>query len=290
VFGGANEVVLLSEGTWLRRFGGDADLVGRTVILDGSARRIVGVVPSDRAWPGVELFMPLAPNPDVYRDDQRLEAIARLAPGVTLAQAQRDMSEIAADLSAEYPDSNDGWGAYVESTRDWLIGPRLTRLGGFLLGAVGLFLLMACVSVSNLLLARATVRLPEMGVRAALGAARGRIAAQLIAEGGVLALVGGALAVVVSLQGLRLVQLLGPADLARLGDASVDGRVLIVAVAAAALTVAAAALTPALVMIRGGIFGGLRVGMASASGSGRRFRDAQVVAQFALAVTDTASP
>ncbi len=85
VFGGANAVVLLSEGTWLRRYGGDDELVGRTMILDGSARRIVGVVPSDRAWPGVEVFMPLAPNPDVYRDDQRLEAVGRLAPGITLA-------------------------------------------------------------------------------------------------------------------------------------------------------------------------------------------------------------
>jgi len=285
LFGGATDVVLLSEGAWQRRYGSDEDVVGSTMFLDGSARRIVGVVPSGRAWPGVEVFAPLAPNPDVFRDDQRLEAIGRLLPGVTIEQAARDMSEIALQLSDEYPESTDRWGAAVQRARDWLIGPQLTQLGGFLLGPVGLFLLMACASVSNLLLARATVRLQEMGVRAALGAGRGRLAAQLTVEGLVLAVLGGALSVVLTLQGLRIVQALGPADIARLGEAGVNTSVLLVATAAAALAVVAAGAAPALLMVRGSVFSGLRMGSGAASGTGRRFRDGLVVAQFALAVT-----
>lgn len=195
------------------------------------------------------------------------------------------MSRIAAQLSLEYPESNDRWGAAVESVRDWLIGPQLTRLGGFLLGAVGLFLLMACASVSNLLLARATVRLQEMGIRAALGAGRARLAAQVIVEGAVLAVLGGGLSVVATIVGLRVVQALGPADIVRLGEAGVNGPVLFVATVAAALAVVVAGAAPALLMIRGSVFSGLRVGTVHASGPGRRFRDGLVVAQFALAVT-----
>lgn len=284
-FGGANDVALLSEGTWRRRFGSDEEVVGRTITLDGRAREIVGVVPSDAAWPGVEVFTPLAPNPDVYRDDQRIEAIARLAPGVTLDAARRDMSAIAAELSEEYPDSNEGWGASVRSARDWLVGERLTRLGALLLGSVALFLLMACASVSNLLLARASARRGEMGVRAALGAARKRLGAQLLAEGALLATLGGTLALVLAHQGLRLVKAFGPGDIARLNDASLDATALIVALVTISVTVAIAGLAPALLLARGRLRGVLRSSTRRGSGGGRGLRDALVVAQFALAVT-----
>lgn len=284
-FGGANEVVLLSEGTWRRRMGADPDVVGRTLVLDGRAREIVGVVASDRAWPGVEVFVPLAPNPDVYRDDQRLETIARLAPGVSLADARRDMASIAAALSLEYPESNDGWGASVRPAREWLVGERLTRLGHLLLGAVALFLLMACASVSNLLLARASARVREMGVRSALGAGRRRVASQLLAEGAVLATLGGPLALLLSEGGLRLAKAFGPGDIGRLSEAGLDGGALAVAGGVIVGTVALAGLAPAMLLTRTDRHALLRSGARSGSGDGRRLRDALVVAQFALAVT-----
>lgn len=284
-FGGATDVVMLSEGAWRRRFGGGPDVVGRTILLDGTARRVVGVVPSDRAWPGVEVFLPLAPDPDGYRDDQRIETVARLAPGVTLEEARRDMSDIAAQLSEEYPESNDRWGAEVRPIRDWLVGERLTRLGALFLGAVALFLLMACASVSNLLLARASARIREMGVRAALGAGRRRIVAQLVVEGALLAALGSALAVALAFVGVDVVKAWGPGDIPRLSEASVSATVLFVAAGAGALTVLAAGVAPALLLLKDDVLRALRVGSASASSLGARLRGGLVVAQFALAVT-----
>ena len=284
-FGAATQVAILSEAAWTRRFGGSEEILGRTILVDGRALEVVGIAPTDRAWPGVEIFTPLAPDPDQYRDDQRLMAVGRLAPGVTMDVAQRDMDRIAADLSNEYPNSNDGWGARVAPVRDWLVGDRLTRLGTLLLGVVGVFLLMACASVSNLLLARASARLEEMGVRTALGAARRRIVGQLVTEGALLALVGGGLAVALAGPALGVVRALGPNDVARLAEATVDGSVLLVATAAAVGTVLLAGLAPSLLLIRRGVFTSLRSGTRSSSRSGRRVRDGLVVAQYALTVT-----
>lgn len=283
--GGPGDVVILSESAWQRRYGGDEEVLGRTLLLDGRAHEVVGVVPSDRAWPGVEVFTPLAPEPDLYRDDQRLEALARLAPGVTLEAARQDMEGVAADLSEAYPESNDGWGATVRPIRDWLVGERLTRLGEILLGAVALFLLMACASVSNLLLARASARTGEMGIRTALGAGRSRLVGQLLAEGAVLAAAGGAVAILLSRQGIALVKAFGPGDIARLGEATLDGGMLLAALGASVVTVALAGLAPALLLVRRRSAGLLRAGGRSGTTGGQGLRNALVVAQFALAVT-----
>ncbi len=283
-YGGATDVVLLSEGTWERRFGADPEIIGRAIVLDGAGREVVGVVPSDRGWPGVEVFTPLAPNPDVYRDDQRIETVARLRPGITIETARDDMAGIASALSVEYPESNDGWGSSVRPIRDWLVGERLTRLGGLLLGSVALFLLMACASVSNLLLARASVRAREMGVRTALGAGRSRIGAQLVAEGLILAVVGGGLAVLLAHLGLDVVRALGPGDIARLAEAEADLGALGVAGLTVIGTVLLAGVAPALLLLNDSTFGLLRLGGRAGAG-GHGFRDVLVVAQFALAVT-----
>ncbi len=284
-FGDANAVALLSVGTWQRRFGEDPAIIGRTLLLDGTAHEIVGVIPADDAWPGVEVFTPLAPNPDAWRDDQRLEAVARLAAGVTLDEARTDMVAIAAQLSDEYPDSNDGWGASVRPAREWLVGERLTTLGGLLLVAVGLFLLMACASISNLLVARSSARIREMGVRSALGASRSRIASQLLTEAGLIATVGVLLALILADRGLALVKAFGPGDIARLGQASLDPGALAVGLVAAVLTVGVAALAPVFLLTRSTDSTVLRSGSRTGSTEGQRLRSALVVAQFALAVT-----
>ena len=155
----------------------------------------------------------------------------------------------------------------------------------FLLGAVGLLLLMACVTVTNLRVAQASVRMQEMGVRFALGAGRRRIALQLLVESLVLATIGGVVAVALTYQALPIVQALGPSNIGRLGDAGVNGPVLAVALSAALLAVLVSGLAPALLVARSELFDSIRSGSARTGSQGTRLRDALVVGQFALAVT-----
>jgi len=285
VKGGADQVVVLSESIRERRYGRDPRVLGSMLTLDGISRQVVGIVSSGRAWPRVEVFTPLSPEPVEERDNQIIESIGRLRRGTTIADVQIEMSAIAADLSDSYPDSNDGWGATVRPLRDWLVGQRLSRMGFLLLGAVGLLLLMACVSVTNLRVAQASMRMQEMGVRAALGAGRTRIASQLLIEGAVLGVLGAGIGVALTHRALPLVQALGPTDVGRLNEAAVNGPVLGVAVAAALLTVLVSGLAPAMLLARSGVFDSLKAGSERAGRDGVRLRNTLVVAQFALALT-----
>jgi predicted permease len=218
------------------------------------------------------------------RDNHMLQAVGRLAPSTTVAEARLDMQRIAAELAAEHPEANAGWSATVSLFSEWRVGDRLERIGAFLMLAVGLLLLMACGSVSTMLIARATGRQKEMGLRAALGAGRRRIVGQLITESAVLGLLGGGLGVLLAWLGTPAVRALGPGDMARLGEASIDGRVLGVALATSVLSVLVFGLAPALFATRGRLFDALREGAPSVPGGHRRLRDALVVAQFALAI------
>jgi hypothetical protein len=180
--GGDTQVAILSAGFWTRQFGADPEILDRTIQLDGRPFQVVGVAPTDQAWPGVDVFTPLAPDATTARDNHTIAAVGRLAPGVSFADARTDMVRIAAELASEYPEANEGWSADLMTAEEWRIGDRLTRLGLFLMGAVTLLLLMACGSVSNILVARATTRQREIGLRAALGAGRTRIMGQLVTE------------------------------------------------------------------------------------------------------------
>jgi len=282
---GAEPVVLLAHGFWERHFGADQAVLDRAITIDGIRHRVVGVVPLERSWPEVEVVLPLGPHPTAERDNQMIEAVGRLAPGVTLTEAEAEMSRIAADLSAQYPESHDGWGADVRLLREFWVGPRLTRIGGFLLGAVGLLLLMVCVSITNLRVAQASVRLREMGVRIALGAGRGRITSQVLVEGLILAVVGGSLAVGLTYWALPLLKALGPVDMVRLAEASVNLPVLVVSLTAALLAVVVSGVAPVLLYARQGHGRALRMGSGQAGDEGGRLRNALVVGQFALAVT-----
>jgi predicted permease len=277
-------VVLLSRGFWESRFGGDESLVDETLTLDGIPHVVIGVVPTDRGFPGVDVFTALRPDAASDRSNHMLQTVARLAPGSTLEDAHRDMAAIGAALAHEYPEDNEEWGATVHSLQEWRVGDRLTRIATFLVLAVALLLLMACGSVATMLIARATGRQREIGLRAALGAGRRRIVAQLLTESALLGALGGGLGVLLARVGTPVVRSLGPGDLARLDQAAMDGRVLAVALVASAAAVFAFGLAPALFATRGRLFDALREGAPSTPGRHRRLRDALVVAQFALAV------
>jgi predicted permease len=194
--GGDARVAILSHTLWQRHFGGDPRAVGRTVTLDNAGYQVVGVMPPGFDFPGqVDLWLPLAPSPSSSRGDHRLGVVGRLRPGVTLAQAAAEMRALGRELARLYPESNKEWGVNLASFTDWIVGRELRTRVLALLAAVGLLLLMACVNVANLLLARASTRQREMSLRAALGAGRGRIVRQLLTESVLLSAVGGALGV-----------------------------------------------------------------------------------------------
>jgi len=283
--GAAARVVLISRGFWERAFGSDPSVVGRRIELDEAPHTVVGVVPVADGPFAADVFTPLAPDAGARRDNHMVDALGRLADGVSLDQARADLGALAKRLGALYPDTNGGWGVEVTALRDTWIGDRLTRLGWTVLAAALLLLVMACTSVSNLLLARASVRRRELALRAALGAPRLRLVRQLLLEGAWLAAAGAVLGVGLSALAMPAIRALGPSDLPRLAAASLDGRALAFTVAAAVASVAAAALLPALFATAGGTTGGLREVAATASPARRRLRSALVVAQVAVAVT-----
>ncbi len=150
------DVVVLSHAFWDTQFGATPATLGSTINLDGTPRTVVGVMPVDFRSPArADLWVPFGPDPGFERGDHRLEALGRLAPGVTVEQAQIDLRSISARLGEQFPESNEGWGIRLRTFPEWMIGPDVTRIVVVLLGAVGLLLLLSCVSVSNLLVARA---------------------------------------------------------------------------------------------------------------------------------------
>ncbi|HEY6320208.1 MAG TPA: ADOP family duplicated permease [Thermoanaerobaculia bacterium] len=189
---GDRRVVVLSHALWWRRFGADPRIVGRTLTLDGTTLRIVGVMPADFAVPaGAGLWLPLplhalAPAP------HRLEVLARLRPGVSARQAAADLAAVAATAARFHPGTNDGWSARVEALPAAWAGARWTGRARLLLAAAALLWLLASASAANLLWARATARQREIDLRAALGGGLGRIVRQMFAEGLLLSLLGAA--------------------------------------------------------------------------------------------------
>ncbi len=283
---GAPEVVI-SDRLWRGRYGSDEGLVGRAVNLDGRPFTVVGVMPPGFQFPGeTDVWQRLEWNlANHSRYAHFMEAVGRLRPGVPVERARAELAALAGRLAAENTGSNKGWGVRAAPLQEEVVGsygPALLVL----VGAVGLLLLLACANVANLLLAQASAREREVAIRAALGAGRGRLLTQFLAESLLLALGGAALGLALAWAGLRLLVASRAVELPRLAELTLDGRMLAFGLGAALLTVLLFGLAPALQMVGGDLHAPLKEGGrgAGAGRSGRRTRSVLVVAEMALAV------
>lgn len=283
-------VVVLTDGFWRRRFGADPGILGRLLTLDGQPWTVVGVLPPgfalglERGRGERDLYAPkaIAERETFLRGDGWWRVVARLRPDVTPAAAQAEMDAIAARLAADHPRTNAGVGARViplHARQVEAVRPALLLL----LGGVVLVLLIACVNVANLMLARGARRAQEFTIRAAVGGGRGRLLRQLLTESLVLAALGGAAGVALTAFALDAIVALMPADVPRLAEVTVNGRILAFAAGLVLATAAAFGLAPARRTLRRDVAGLLRAQRAGASGA-QRLRRLLVAAEVALAL------
>jgi len=284
---GKNHVVALSYRAWQNQFGGRDDIINQIIMLDDQPYTIVGVVPDIKLWGGAALFTPLtfsAVNGGDY-GSHGLTCVGRLKPGITLRQAQAEMDVVSDHIARAHPDSNLGHGARVTSLLDYITGDvRLQLL--VLLCAVGFLLLIACVNVASLLVARANSRQREIAVRSALGASRGRIMRQFLSESLLLAVGGGALGVLLAYASMGAVSHFASRYLPRTQEISLDGTVLAMTVGLMLVVGLGVGLVPAFQCSRADLAEPLK-GSGRGTSSGRkpqRLRSLLVTAEIALAM------
>jgi putative ABC transport system permease protein len=284
---GHDRVAILTDGFWDRRFGRDRNVLGSTLTLDGTSVTVIGILPASFRFldERIDLMVPLQQHPaESDRDSHYANTVARLAPGATVEQARAELTDVAARLAEEYPEANDGWTVEVRSTHADLVGDVARQASFVLLGAVGFVLLMACVNVANLLLARAGGRRQEMSVRAALGAGRTRIVRQLLTESLVLALAGGALGILLAVWGYRAIVAGLPSQIPPVFQFGMDAPVFAFAIGVSLVAAVLFGVAPALSATRGmmtQLRGGGRGGRSRRAG---RLGNTLVVIQTAMAV------
>jgi putative ABC transport system permease protein len=299
VFGGdaADEthVVVLSHDVWQRRFGGDPDVLGATISTTDGSFTVIGVMPRGFRVPAwADVWTPIAALPAhgayaLSRRDLHVDAEVwgAIRPGVSRERAEADLTRVAALMSREYPELNADWpSAEMTSVRELVVG-NVGEQFRIVAAAVLLLLLIVCVNVSGLQLARGSARSREMAVRATLGAGRGRLVRQLMAENLLLAVVGGVLGVLLAAYAVAAFTAAAPTVLPRLDEVGIGVRTLLFACAAAILCALGFGIVPAVRASAGAIAATLRPGSGGSIGGGARLRSALVVAQVALALVMT---
>jgi putative ABC transport system permease protein len=279
-------VAVLSHSMWQNRFGSDPNVSGRTIQLNGAAYTIIGVMPAGFSYPDrAEIWRPLVIDPaKLDRGPHYLNVVGRLKPGVTLAQAQADMSTIAARLSQQYREKNAGHGVKLERLSNVVVGDIGLALY-VLLGAVGFVLLIACANLANLMLARVGARQKEIAVRTALGAGRMRIVRQLLTESIMLAIVGGVVGLLLAFWAVSWVVSLGADTIPRVHEISVDPRVAGFTLLVSVVTGVLFGLAPAIQVSRPDLTDALKESGRSTAGLRRnRLRSALVVSEVALSL------
>ncbi|MGC2314449.1 MAG: ABC transporter permease [Candidatus Acidiferrales bacterium] len=286
---GAGPVAILGGEFWNREFGASRDVLGKSLVLNGASYTIIGVMPPGFRFYGQmrDIYTPIGQWSDPsFRDrhiDMSAHAVGRLYPGVTVAQAQADMDEVARNLAAAYPDADKDVGMSVVSMKQDIVG-NVQPILLVLLGAVGFLLLIACVNVANLLLARSMGRSREFAIRAALGASHWRVVRQLLTESILLAGAGGALGLLLAFVGTSTALHVLPGTLPRASEIAMDGRVLLFTLGVSLAAGVLFGMAPALKTSRVNLQEVLKESGRGASGRRHRLHGVFVAVEVAMAL------
>jgi putative ABC transport system permease protein len=284
---GHSHVILLSHAIWKSHFAADQNIVGQNIALDGQSYTVVGVMGPDFRFPDwAKVWTPMAwtDAQRQVRGEHHYLVIGRLKPGVQLPQAQAEMNTISSRLQQQYPEDDKGWGAVLIPLREQIVGDVRPALL-ILLGAVAFVLLIACANVANLTLAKTFARRKEIAIRASLGASRGRVLQQVLAESVLLALAGGALGLLFAHAGTSIITNFLADSLPRSTEIGLDGWVLAFTLVVSLLTGIAAGLVPALRLTKPDVNEALKQGGRTGSDSaGSRIRSLLVVSEVALSL------